>query len=65
MPVTEKQKQCVYRYKKNNIKRVPLDMQKSEYETLSSAAVSAGVGVNTYIKQAIAEKIEREAITHE
>lgn len=60
MPVSEKQKQCAYRYKSKNIKRIPLDMQISEYEILTKATASASVGVNTYIKQAISEKIERE-----
>lgn len=60
MPVSEKQKQSAYKYKAKNIKRVPLDMQKSDYENLVSVAASRGKSVNGYIKEAISEKIERE-----
>lgn len=50
----------MYAYAKKNLKRVPLDMKKTDYEQLSNAAIAAGMSVNGYIKQAIAEKIERE-----
>ena len=61
MPITEKQKQSAYKYKAKNIKRVPLDMQKSDYENLVIVSSMSGKTVNGYIKEAIAEKIEREA----
>lgn len=60
MPVSEKQKQSAYKYKAQKIKRVPLDMQKSDYESLVSMATRCGKSVNGYIKEAIAEKMERE-----
>ncbi len=60
MPITENQKQSAYEYKKKNIKRVPLDMQKTDYEQLAACAASAGISVNGYIKQAIKEKMQRE-----
>ena len=60
MSVTEKQKQSAYKYKAKNIKRVPLDMQKTDYENLVSISSSCGKSVNGYIKEAIAEKIERD-----
>ena len=47
-------------YAKKNIKRVPLDMQKDDYEKLQAAASAAGEKVNTYIKRAIFERMERE-----
>ena len=57
MSVPEKQK----RYNERNIKRVPLDIQKDYYENvLKPAAAAAGIGVNTFIKQAVQEKIDRE-----
>ena len=40
-------------YKKQNIKRVPLDMQISDYEQLKAAADACGEKVNEYIKNAI------------
>ncbi len=51
---------AVYKYKRNNIKRVPLDMQLSEYEKLQSAALAADETVNGYIKSAINQRIERD-----
>ena len=47
-------------YAKKNIKRVPLDMQKDDYDKLQAAASVAGEKVNTYIKRAIFERMERE-----
>ena len=46
-------------YAKSNIKRVPLDMQKSDYEQLKAAAEERGEKVNEYIKIAIKERMER------
>lgn len=60
MPITESQRKAAYDYKKKNIKRVPLDMQKTEYEKLLQEASKAGLTVNGYIKIAISEKIERD-----
>lgn len=50
------------RYKEKNIKRVPLDMQKSAYERLQAAAAAQGERVNEYIKRAIEQRMERESI---
>lgn len=61
MAATEAQKKAIEKYKAKNIKRVPLDMQLSDYDALKAAATEAGQTVNGYIKQAIAEKMEREA----
>lgn len=61
MALTEAQRKANDKYKAKNIKRVPLDMQITYYETLKAAAEQAGQTVNGYIKQAIAEKMEREA----
>lgn len=60
MPVSEKQKQSAYKYKAEKIKRVPLDMQKADYEKLLKAADALKISVNGYIKEAIAEKMQRE-----
>lgn len=46
-------------YRKEHIKRVVLDMQKSYFEeVLKPAAEKLGLPVNTFIKQAIEEKIK-------
>lgn len=49
-------------YAKKNIKRVPLDMQISDYEKLENAAKQAGEKVNAYIKKAIRQRMEREQV---
>lgn len=50
-------------YAKHNIKRVPLDMQKADYEALKAAADARGEKVNEYIKIAIRERMERNCIS--
>ena len=48
------------KYKAENIKRVPLDMQIADYEEVKAAAEKAGEKVNQYIKTAIKQRIERD-----
>lgn len=48
-----KHNQAQYRYHEKAIKRIPLDVQKTEYERIKAAAVAAGLPVNTWIKNAI------------
>ena len=40
-------------YAKNNLKRIPLDVQKSKYEEIKAAADAVGESVNGFIKRAI------------
>jgi len=47
-------------YAKAKIKRVPLDMQKSDYENLKIAADSCGEKINEYIKKAIKQRMEQD-----
>lgn len=58
---TEAQKKATIKYARKRLKRVPLDMQKTDYEKLLETATEAGMSVNGYIKTAIAEKIERDS----
>lgn len=60
MAYDEKTYQASRRYKEKNIKRVPLDMQLSDYEKLKTAADAANEKVNQYIKTAIWQRMERE-----
>ena len=60
MPYNESSYEASKKYKAVKIKRVPLDMQISDYEKLQAAADMAGEKVNTFIKKAIAERIQRE-----
>lgn len=48
-------------YAKENIKRIPLDVQKQKYEEIKAAADAAGEYVNGYIKKAIDQRMERES----
>lgn len=47
-------------YREKNIKRIPLDVQRTFYEKIAAAADKHGVPVNTYIKSAIEEMMDRE-----
>ena len=60
MALTENQKQSRYKYAKENLKRIPLDVQKEKYEEIKAAADQAGKTVNGYIKEAIEEKMQRD-----
>lgn len=62
MAYNETSYKAANKYKKENIKRVPLDMQKSEYEELKAAADAKKEKVNEYIKTAIRERMERDRI---
>ena len=53
MAITEKRKESMYKYAKENLKRIPLDVQKEKYEEIAEAAASKGESVNGYIKKAI------------
>lgn len=61
MPLTEEQKQSRYRYAKEKLKRIPLDVQKEKYEEIKAAADRAGESVNGYIKTAIEQRMERDS----
>lgn len=61
MPLTEAQKKANIKYRKENVKRIPLDVQKAEYDTIKTAADKAGEKVNAYIKEAIKQRLQREA----
>ena len=57
----EKMKDYTIKYAKQNLKRIPFDVQKEYYETvLKPHADFLGMSVNGFIKQAIQEKIERD-----
>lgn len=53
MARTEAQNRATYKYAKAHLKRVPLDLQLSDYEELKQAAEAAGLSVNGFIKAAI------------
>lgn len=55
---TESKKKSIIAYAKKNLKRIPLDVQKEDYEKIKAAADAAGEPVNTYIKTAITRRME-------
>lgn len=60
MARTQAQNIATYKYNKEHLKRVPLDMQKTDYEILKQHVDARGETVNGFIKRAISETIERD-----
>ena len=54
----EKSKEYRRQYEKEKLKRIPLDVQIDEYQAIKAAADLAGIGVNTWIKNVIREKLK-------
>ena len=63
MAYTKEAYEAAKKYKNEKIKRVPLDMQKDDYDVLKAAADACGEKVNEFIKKAIRERLEREHLT--
>ena len=57
MTYNPKQAQYTMKYAREKLKRIPLDVQLSEYETIKAAALAAGETVNGYIKAAVRARI--------
>lgn len=49
------------RYAAKNLKRVPLDMQRAQYEVVQAHAQAQGESVNGFIKRAIQETMVRDS----
>lgn len=60
MPNSPNKKNYNANYAKTNLKRIPLDVQKEKYDQIKAAADTAGEKVNSYIKKAIDERMERD-----
>lgn len=60
MPISDKRKESMYKYARENLKRIPLDVTKEKYIEIKSAADTAGESVNGFIKRAIDEAIENQ-----
>ena len=50
------------RYNDKCIKRIPLDIQKADYEIIKNHAAQHGETVNGYIKTAVWQRLEAEGI---
>lgn len=61
MPLSEKaaanKKRYALEYAKTHLKRIPLDVQISEYDAIKAASTAAGETVNGYIKKAVAIRL--------
>lgn len=55
---TEAQKRATKKYVKENIKRIPLDVQISDYELIKKAAEKLNMSVNGFIKAATLDRID-------
>lgn len=49
------------KYVSENMKRIPLNVQKTKYEEIKAAADNVNESVNGYIKKAIDMRIESES----
>ena len=56
----EEKKRKFEQYRKEHIKRVPLDLKKTEYERLKVHAAMAGVPINKYIKETLTARMDKE-----
>lgn len=58
---TEKNRTAYFnKYQHDHYKRVPLNLKFDEYEALKEAADACNEPVNTYIKKAINERIQKQ-----
>ena len=63
MPQYESTKRAIANYHKYKLKRVPLDLNKRDFEDRIKPAIDrSGLPVQTFIKAAIEEKIAREGL---
>lgn len=60
MPNSPNKKTYNANYAKTNLKRIPLDVQKEKYDQIKAATDTAGEKVNSYIKKAVNERMERD-----
>lgn len=65
MALSESRKKSMYKYARENLKRVPLDLPKDLYEEVKAHAQSHSESVNGFIKRAIAETMERDSTAQE
>lgn len=56
----ENKKEYNKRYVSENIKRIPLNVQKTKYEEIKAVADSVNESVNGFIKKSIDMRIEQE-----
>lgn len=57
MAYTEKQRDYSLQYAKKNLRRIPLDLTKADYEALKAHTDKTGESVSGFIKRLIKENI--------
>lgn len=60
MAYNEAAYEAAKKYKQKSIKRIPLDVQITEYEQIKAAALEQGERVNEFIKKAIRLRMEND-----
>ena len=59
---SEAQKKAELKYKKNHLKRIPLDIQLSDYTILKSFLDANQLSTNSFIKSLIKEELKKHDI---
>ncbi len=62
MTYSENKKAYNVKYSKEKLKRIPLDVQKEDYEKIKAHAEEQGETVNGFIKRAIKEAMENDTV---
>ena len=62
MACSESQKKASVKWQKNNYSRIPLDVRPEDHKRLKAIAKASGKTLGGWIKEAMAEKIERDGI---
>ena len=64
MPVSDKRQQVLLQYARTHLKRIPFDVQKEKYEEIRVHAEKRGEKINSFIKRAIDETMERDVLSN-
>ena len=66
MPLSDKakenKKQYIRDYTKKNLKRIPLNVQRSKYDEILQVSKNVGESVNGYIKKAIDMRLDVDCV---
>ncbi|NBI82663.1 hypothetical protein D3Z48_11365 [Clostridiaceae bacterium] len=60
MAMSDQRKEYLYKYQKDKLKRIPLDVPISDYEQIKAHAETQKESVNGFIKRAITETMKRD-----
>ena len=59
--ISKAQQKAVHKYVKNNYDRLELTVPKCQKDIIKAAAENAGESLNTYVRNAINQRMERDA----